>query len=72
MDMFGRVVGMKSKLPSSSGGIYSEPRDIIKGIVISSAATLIAIVVFRYFRAKFNTGLYSAVKNLDTGFFSSL
>ena len=48
-EISGRVTGIKSRDPSSKGGINSRPRFIIIGILMSSAKILIPSVVFFHF-----------------------
>ncbi len=59
IDAEGSVTGMNSRLPSSSGGMNSDPMLMTIGIVMSSATTLMAIVVFRHRRTQRITGAYS-------------
>ena len=56
MEAEGSATGMKSRLPSSSGGMNSEPMFMIIGMVTRSATTFSAIAVLRYFKTQRMTG----------------
>ncbi|MNT80976.1 hypothetical protein D3C72_2205130 [compost metagenome] len=53
----GRVVGMKSRLPSSSGGMNSLPMLLASGTLRTMLATASPTIVFLKRRAVKSTGL---------------
>src|SRR5580765_4412830 len=67
LETSGSVTGINNTVPSSSGGINSLPRLMIIGMLIASAITLMAIVVFRHLIQARITGSYNLSKKRLTG-----
>ena len=68
IDADGSVTGMNRRLPSSSGGMNSDPMFMTIGIVMSKAITLRAMVVFRHLRTQRITGAYTQLRKRVMGF----
>src|ERR1041385_4093311 len=71
METLGSVTGIKRRLPSSKGGMNSEPILSIIGMVMRSATTFIASVVLRNVSAFLRIGSYILISKREIGFFSS-
>ncbi len=72
MEAEGSVTGINRRLPSSSGGINSDPILISIGTAINRATIFIAIVVFRHFNTQRITGAYRLLRTRVIGFSFSL
>src|SRR5687768_2187795 len=70
-DTSGKVTGISSKEPSSSGGINSVPRLTTSGTLKASNRKQITNTVFRHIRQSLATGWYSMIKKFETGFLLS-
>jgi hypothetical protein len=63
----GKVIGIYIRLPSSKGGINSEPIRVNNPTHVNNKIHAIIRAVFLFLRAHMSTGLYIFCKNLTSG-----